>query len=306
MGEKACALALMFFVYAFLGWCCEVAYAACKQGRFINRGFLNGPVCPIYGFGALGVVYALAPVRGNLALLFVGGVALSSAIEFFTGLALEKLFHARWWNYSNRRFNLRGYVCLSFSLLWGAGCALVVLWLHPLVEGTVRALPFTVCAVLDILMLLVFAVDGVATVISVRKLSRRLMKLTLLGDELHALSDELGRTIAGGTLAARTYVSKGGETLSGKRQQLQQQLESTEKQLAAWVGQQRVQTGERVDAVRARFDSLRRRILGAMPRRVFGERRLLSAFPNLTSERYQAAVESLRAFYRRRVRGDKE
>ena len=90
-------LVLLFFIYAALGWACEVAFAAGKEGKFINRGFLNGPVCPIYGFGVLGVVLTLAPVKDNVMLLYVGSFLLTSAIEFLTGFVLEKLFHARWW-----------------------------------------------------------------------------------------------------------------------------------------------------------------------------------------------------------------
>lgn len=89
-------LALLFFIYAFLGWCTEVAFAACKEGRFVNRGFLNGPVCPIYGFGVVGVALALRPVMDSLPLLFLGSVVITSLIEFVTGFVLEKVFHAKW------------------------------------------------------------------------------------------------------------------------------------------------------------------------------------------------------------------
>ena len=87
-----------FFVYAFLGWCAEVGYAATKTGKFVNRGFLNGPWCPVYGFGVVIVLGCLAPLSGNLPLLFLGSVALTSALEWLTGFVLEKLFHQRWWD----------------------------------------------------------------------------------------------------------------------------------------------------------------------------------------------------------------
>ena len=90
----------IFFIYAFLGWCTEVSYAALKTGRFVNRGFLNGPVCPVYGFGVVIVLWVLEPLRGNLLLLFLGSVALTSLLEWLTGFVLERLFHQRWWDYS--------------------------------------------------------------------------------------------------------------------------------------------------------------------------------------------------------------
>lgn len=108
----------IFFLYAFLGWCTEVSYAALVTGTFVNRGFLNGPVCPVYGFGAVIVLNCLTPLADNLLLLFLGSVALTSALEWFTGFVLEKLFHQRWWDYSDEPFNLSGYVCLRFSIAW--------------------------------------------------------------------------------------------------------------------------------------------------------------------------------------------
>ena len=89
----------IFFVYALLGWCTEVSYAALVTGKFVNRGFLNGPVCPIYGFGAAIIFLCLEPLKQNLLLLFLGSVLLTSLLELAAGFVLEKLFHQRWWDY---------------------------------------------------------------------------------------------------------------------------------------------------------------------------------------------------------------
>ncbi|MBR1821431.1 MAG: hypothetical protein IJ769_07410 [Clostridia bacterium] len=291
---------LLFFIYACLGWGCEVAYAAVKQGEFVNRGFLNGPICPIYGFGVIGVVLALAPARENLWLLYLGSFALTTLIEFVTGFALEKLFHARWWDYSNAPLNIMGYVCLPFSLVWGAACLVIVRWVHPLFERAVAWLPNAACAALDGLFLAVFLLDVCATVSAVRKLSERLRRLTEIGGELHAVSDEIGKQISGTTLAARKAVLDGEETLEGRREALQQQFVQRETQIADWLDQQRAQKNERAEAIRVRFEGIRERFNRVLEEKGFGHRRLLNAFPNLRSERYQEAVESLRAFYRRK------
>ena len=107
----------IFFVYAFLGWCTEVSYAALRTGKFVNRGFLNGPVCPIYGCGVVVVLVGLTPLKGNFVLLFLGSVVLTSVLELATGFVLEKLFRQRWWDYSDKPFNLGGYICLEFSIM---------------------------------------------------------------------------------------------------------------------------------------------------------------------------------------------
>lgn len=292
--------ALLFFLYAFLGWSCEVAYAAIKLGKFVNRGFLNGPVCPIYGFGVLGVVLALRPVQENLWLLYIGSFLLTSLIEFITGFALEKIFHARWWDYSDTPLNIMGYVCLPFSLVWGAACLVVVRWVHPMFAHAAAALPNPLCAALAAVFGVTFLVDLCATVSTVHKLTERLRRLNELGIELHSISDEIGKQISGTTLATKKVVREGEEAVKGRKAALQHQFAQREAQISDWLEQQRAQQNERVDAVRARFEGIRARFNKVLEEKGFGHRRLLDAFPNLRSEHYQDAVDSLRAYYQRR------
>ena len=116
--------ALSFFVYGFLGWCTEVAYAAVKQGKFVNRGFLNGPICPVYGIGVGVVVQFLTPVENNIVLLYISSTILVTVIEGITGFLLEKIFHNKWWDYSDQPFQLFGQICLPFTILFSGLCAL--------------------------------------------------------------------------------------------------------------------------------------------------------------------------------------
>ena len=109
---------MCFFVYGVLGWCGEVAFAAIKERRFVNRGFLNGPLCPIYGIGVVCVVQALEPYIHNVFILYAMSVVLTTVLEFATGVLLEKIFHHRWWDYSGMPFNIMGQICLPYSLLW--------------------------------------------------------------------------------------------------------------------------------------------------------------------------------------------
>ena len=134
-------LILYFFVYGFLGWCTEVAFAACKERKFVNRGFLNGPICPIYGIGVGIVVQFLTPYKENLVLLYIASVVMVTALEWVTGFILEKIFHNKWWDYSKMPLNLNGYVCLLFSLIWGAACVLIVDFIHPLIHKVLSWIP---------------------------------------------------------------------------------------------------------------------------------------------------------------------
>ena len=107
---------LYFFVYGFLGWCTEVIFVAFKQHRFVNRGFLNGPICPIYGVGVTLVIACLEAFQSNLLLLYISSVILVTVLEGVTGWAMDKLFHNKWWDYSKLPFNIGGYVCLFLDL----------------------------------------------------------------------------------------------------------------------------------------------------------------------------------------------
>lgn len=130
-----------FYIYGFLGWCSEVAFAAVAHGKFVNRGFVNGPICSIYGFGVMSVLLVLGPLKSSLWLLFGGSVLFTSAIEYLTGWVLEKVFHDKWWDYSKRPLNIKGYVCLEFSVLWGIACVFVVDVFQPLVAKVVDLIP---------------------------------------------------------------------------------------------------------------------------------------------------------------------
>lgn len=182
-------------IYSVLGWCTEVAYAAVHRGRFVNRGFLNGPVCPIYGFGMLIVLLVLEPVKEDLALLFLGSALFCSALEFVVGWALEKLFHDKWWDYSDCPFNLKGYVCLEFSLIWGVACVLAVDVIHPLIFKAIQAIPARLELWLALALAAVLLVDMGLTLGALLKLPRHFRAIDEVEKALTAVSDTVGEKL---------------------------------------------------------------------------------------------------------------
>ena len=180
-----------FLIYSCLGWCLEVVYAAATTGQLVNRGFLNGPVCPIYGFGMILVLFFLTPLEDSLLLLYLGGVLLPSALELVGGWVLYKLYRTRWWDYSDRPFNIGGYICLEFSLLWGVGALLMVKAVHPAIAALVDIVPPLVGFILMCLLYAVYAADVVATGISASDLARELDALEKVADSMHAVSDAM-------------------------------------------------------------------------------------------------------------------
>ncbi|MCB6200725.1 putative ABC transporter permease [Extibacter muris] len=186
---------LYFFTYGFLGWCTEVAYATTKQHKFVNRGFLNGPICPIYGIGVGVVVQFLTPVRENLILLYITSTILVTLIEWVTGLLMDKIFHHKWWDYSGQPLNIGGYVCLLFSLVWGAACVLIVKIIHPLIHKGLSLLPTAAGIILIAVLGAVLISDIYVTASGILKLNRRLEMMERIAAELRELSDKVGENI---------------------------------------------------------------------------------------------------------------
>ena len=308
----------IFFIYAFLGWCTEVSYAALKTGRFVNRGFLNGPVCPVYGFGVVIVLWVLEPLRGNLLLLFLGSVALTSLLEWLTGFVLERLFHQRWWDYSQEPFNLGGYICLRFSIAWGLACLFVVKLLHPSVLWCIRTVPYPMGVGLLALFSAVMAVDLAATVRTIARMNRQLSQLDELAAGIKEMSNELGANLADRVLDAaeigdglRTDLQEElddlREVLAARRSELQNGLEGVRDALDEAkdsLAQHRFQLQmDQAEWLEKREEDLRElwaRLDEARQSRIFGQRRLLRACPGMRSTVHQPALERLRRRLERR------
>ena len=184
-------LVLYFLWYSLLGWCMETTFCSISERRFVFRGFLKGPICPIYGFGMVIVLYALTPLVDNTLLLYLGGVILPSVLELVGGWALYKLYRTRWWDYTDKPFNIGGYVCLEFSLMWGVGAIVMVKAIHPTIAALVNIIPPLVGFVLMCLLYAVYAADVVATAIAASDLARELDALEKVADSMHAVSDAM-------------------------------------------------------------------------------------------------------------------
>lgn len=208
MGFTLYELCFYFAVYAFLGWCVEVSFCTVTTGGFTNRGFLHGPVCPIYGFGVVIVVLCLTPLQNNLLFLFAGSVLLTSLLEYVTGFVLEKVFHSKWWDYSDLPFNLHGYICLKFSLLWGAACVLVMKVIHPLISGLIHKIPSLLGHAALAVVLALFLADFISTVVVILKLNTRLRQISLISQKLRECSDAMGETISEETMELKEKFDK--------------------------------------------------------------------------------------------------
>lgn len=291
----------IFFVYAFLGWCTEVSFAALTSGKFVNRGFLNGPVCPIYGCGVVIVLFFLEPLRENTLLLFLGSVVLTSVLEWLTGFVLERIFHQRWWDYSHEPFNLGGYICLRFSIAWGLACLLVVDVIHPTIHWLITCIPHILGLVLLVVFSAVMVVDLAATVRTIARINRQLTQLDELAGRIKSLSNELGESLAERVLDAaekgselRDNLEDVKDSLAQRRDEFQDGLEDVKDALAQRRMQRQMDQLQHQEQRQQDLEELRRRLEEALDRPIFGQRRLMRAFPRMRSTTHTQALERLR------------
>lgn len=189
----------LFFCYSFLGWILETATAAVRQHRYVDRSVLLGPLCAIYGVSGTIITIGLWELRSNWLFLFLGSAVLATVVEWVAGHILENVSHTRWWDYSGRRWNLDGYICLSASLLWGAMGLVVAEWGAPLLLWLYRLLPALLGQVLCWVLVGVFLLDCVCTALTLAGTVHRLPGLEAAGNRLEAISIRLGQWIFGQT-----------------------------------------------------------------------------------------------------------
>ena len=207
-------ICLYFLVYSFGGWVVEVIFHAVALGKVINRGFLNGPVCPIYGVGMVGILYALEPLKDNAIVLFIGGVVICSVLELFTGWILDKIFRMRWWDYSENRFNIGGYICLEFSIKWGLGSMIMVNMIHPMIYGVVSKIPLMVIYALLVIFAIAFIIDIIVTVKEIVGFKKSLGQLEKIADGLKDIGDQLKDVVGNSAITVSEKTEEGKEKLA--------------------------------------------------------------------------------------------
>ena len=187
----------MFFVYGLIGWVVEVIYYGITEGKFINRGFLNGPLCPVYGIGFYCVIWFFLPVMDSFPMLFFGSAIVCTTVELLAGVILYAIFRLRWWDYSNYRLNFHGFICLRFSIYWGIACSLGMNILHPAVLKIATHIPkYALIGVLGVFSLLTI-VDIIVTVTAIIGFNEKVRLLSSMSGGIRKYSDKLGSSIYG-------------------------------------------------------------------------------------------------------------
>lgn len=268
----------IFIVYGFIGWCVEVIYAATIHGKFVNRGFCTGPICPIYGIGVISVLIFLEPIKEEWWLLFIESVFFTSFIEFIAGFILEKFFHEKWWDYTNEPFNLKGYICLKFSLLWGMACVLVVNVIHPTVMTLIGLIPKTVGYVAIGILCGTFLADFTITIITILKLRKNIRAIIDIENRLNKLSESIGTNLSDTTLSVMEHGEKLKENIAENEEKLKEAVTDKFPQID--------EVRDNLADKKAEMDALNEKLrlnIQASQKQV---KRIGSAFPNIVKGRY--------------------
>lgn len=185
-----------FLIYCFIGWCYESAYVSIKHKRWVNRGFMRGPFLPLYGSGAIVMLVVTIPFRDNLLLTFLAGCVGATALEYVTGVCMEALFKIRYWDYSNRRFNFQGHICLAATLAWGAFTILMTRFIHTPIEHFVLGMPQIVVSIVTTLVTGVCIVDFTLSFRTALDIKDVLVKLEEVREEMERLQKRMDVILA--------------------------------------------------------------------------------------------------------------
>ena len=185
----------IFFTYSVIGWILESILVSIKENKIINRGFLIGPYCPIYGTGALGMILYLEQYKNNIVTVFFLAVTLCSILEYVTSYLMEKLFKTRWWDYSKEKFNLNGRICGKNACIFGIGGILLIYIVHPLLKNILKSINPTILLIIIIICLILFTIDTIISLNIVNKFKNTVNSIDLKKDSTQEFTKLVKETI---------------------------------------------------------------------------------------------------------------
>lgn len=213
---------LFFFIYSFIGWVWECCFVSVRKRRWVNRGFMYGPMLPIYGFGALAVLISTIRVRDSIPLIFLFGMVGATLLEYVTGAVMERLFNVKYWDYSNQKFNLNGYICLTSSLGWGLFSVLLVKFVHVPIEGAVLKIPTIIAEGIAFVLTVAAAVDVTQSFNDAMDLKRILAQLEESKKQIRKIQEKL--KVASEEFV-EDYRQRAGEFVEDYRRRVEEHVE---------------------------------------------------------------------------------
>lgn len=184
MGAKIFEILTYFIIYSFLGWVMESIVRTIAERKLINTGFLKGPFCPIYGIGAIIIFLFLDKFENKPILLFFISIIVLTILEYMVGVLLEKMFKTKYWDYSDKKFNFQGRICLENSIYWGILGVVFVKYIHPFIQNLISNVNMNLQYYIVAIVSIVVVVDMVTSIVKVKNIGTTLKKIEELNEEI--------------------------------------------------------------------------------------------------------------------------
>lgn len=244
---------LFFFIYSFIGWVWECCFVSVRKRRWVNRGFMYGPMLPIYGFGALAVLISTIRVRDSIPLIFLFGMVGATLLEYVTGAVMERLFNVKYWDYSNQKFNLNGYICLTSSLGWGLFSVLLVKFVHVPIEGAVLKIPTIIAEGIAFVLTVAAAVDVTQSFNDAMDLKRILAQLEESKKQIRKIQEKL--KVASEEFV-EDYRQRAGEFVEDYRRRVEEHVEDYRGRAEEMTEDYKKLAEEHMDSYRQRAEEM--------------------------------------------------
>lgn len=292
-----------FYIYCFFGWCFESTYVSIVDKKWTNRGFMKGPWLPIYGSGAIVILWAALPVKDNLVLVYLVGAIAATALEYVTGVCMEALFKVRYWDYSNRKFNFQGHICLTSTITWGFLSIAMVYGFHRPVEKFVLSIPEELLSVITLLLTAVIAADFVSSFRTAMDIRDLLIKAEEMKKELKRLQKRID-----------VYEAIALDELKQHREQREQRLEDIEQdirkrlerikhtELASDVAEKLFEKKEELSELKLKYMCHREEYHSRFSRDKY---KMLHRNPSANSIKYKEFLEELKENFERKEKEQK-
>ena len=244
---------LFFFIYSFIGWVWECCFVSVRKRRWVNRGFMYGPMLPIYGFGALAVLISTIRVRDSIPLIFLFGMVGATLLEYVTGAVMERLFNVKYWDYSNQKFNLNGYIFVTSSLGWGLFSVLLVKFVHVPIEGAVLKIPTIIAEGIAFVLTVAAAVDVTQSFNDAMDLKRILAQLEESKKQIRKIQEKL--KVASEEFV-EDYRQRAGEFVEDYRRRVEEHVEDYRGRAEEMAEDYKKLAEEHMDSYRQRAEEM--------------------------------------------------
>lgn len=305
---------LIFFIYSIAGWCMEVIrmFFNPKYKKFVNRGFLIGPYLPIYGSGVVGITLFLSKYSNDLPALFCLSIILCGFIEYMTSFVMEKLFNARWWDYSSRKFNINGRVCLETLIPFGVAGTAILHWINPILIDLLNKIPNLPKTIIVYLLVSIFIIDSIISFTIISKFKKSANDIDLSeADDTENISNYVKDKAENAAMQLESDIRKGSRKRRLKRQRkilhlklrtnkkiAKAKLESKElqKKVTSEISKklvsakksskefsEKINAGitEKISSAKASSDEISKKLKESFSKHNLLTRRLMNAFPNV-------------------------